>query len=1432
MPGNVWNFRNTLIRIIFCTVGILCFVTAQNKCGLVPSKIFLPKGEKRQLVFWTDQDYTQLTTTTASSVSSSTSQEPVDDFLLVVNGNKPGLGDRPSGEVSNETQIVEATSTSTSTSTTVDTNQEDIIFITTEQPQLGTSAEESGDDATGQIQITENVDKETTTIKLNEATTLSSASTTLSLASTTVVPIEVSTIDNLQDVSLLMQQEASTTTQDNEFVSETTSFSSLLSEEFVTEKDNQEAAPTIEFDEVELTTISLISEPITTTQKVINIETTSNNVEFPTTASIQEESTADQTTESNVQYDDSDSEDVKVEMTTNTAMPGTSSTTSSATAKESTTVKDVDIEGSSSEDAIVFPDPTLDYEFEDTTTIRMVTKEPMKDNKLTFIDDAITPVASVTSMRQESPEILNDKEDNEILDDLKDDEDDKVTVVTSMSVDNQVKEGDQLAQENEIKENVIVVTGAALPAKTWDELEVIEDTPTTEPLATTTTKNDKQKENNYFMMSLGLDTEEKEVTTESASSEDMYATSTLEVENESTTLSGLQTQEPSAETIKISSQDNNPALLTDVTTQKTDAATVPEDVQFDDADSGIDFAPETSTYFPVVNTKRILEETTTGLEVQPVFAETTTGSAESSSNYFPIAQPVIQDIIEQQDLPLISVEPVVSEIDIQDQQDTLLPIESVVVQLDIEEQQDTLLSIQPILLDTDEVIFQDTTTGSPILLPVDPVVAEIDIEEEQDILLPIEPVVADLDVQEQQDTLLPIQPILLETDEVIFQETTTGSPILSSQPLIAPVVVEAEEIDTIFEDTTMHQVVGVLKNVDTQFDTTEDTFTPAFTTAPLIVKEKEESMILSPGDIEDMVAKFAMKMTTESMIMDDDPDYDYESSTSSTNAKEQNQEEWEGSAANSVIVDVEAGKVNGPLALDKVVYYDEDQSEEDNFIDDTLDRVVTSKSLKPSLETSQEDNEERTTPGSTTVINGFIINRKTISNIIEDTETVRTGSIVDLNEINFISNQDLADESTINPTTDKMMETTTPTVTGEETTAAPSEVNTPVIDETTYDIVNSTDYEDEDNIDNSTQILLNLEDDIEGPSNLTDLVEKNITDTDTAVNEIETTSKKPAPFPVTDLLKGIYKLIQGYIPTQADPDPSVDSVVTEKVSLNPQRLEYFDSPELKPISASVNNAPSRQPQLFVSPQSVNPQDSFDTLNSNTDPFKQLSAPDLTGLIPDEEREEDVQYVFASEVKKSTSRPITLSPFNSSALKIEEPPKVLAQDRFDKDQEEEEGSFLAAFLPSFLTSSRQKQKPKVAGSLPVTVRDQSGANIGRRPVINSPQQNKNNFPFLGSLFNNVGKGPSPQQRPLRPDVPTQRPLRPNVPAQKTNKFVNDNGFVPVPGRQRSSPVSIPLPGSVEVDNEPSEKIDTNRLGRFAYFKREANEPATLQDELMR
>ena len=74
---------------------------------------------------------------------------------------------------------------------------------------------------------------------------------------------------------------------------------------------------------------------------------------------------------------------------------------------------------------------------------------------------------------------------------------------------------------------------------------------------------------------------------------------------------------------------------------------------------------------------------------------------------------------------------------------------------------------------------------------------------------------------------------------------------------------------------------------------------------------------------------------------------------------------------------------------------------------------------------------------------------------------------------------------------------------------------------------------------------------------------------------------------------------------------------------------------------------------------------------------------------------------------------------------------------------------------------------------------------------------------------------------------------HVPAQQPiPTFANGNGFVPVTGRQRSSPVSIPLPGVVEVEKDIPESISNDRIGRFSYFKREASAEETLQDQLIR
>jgi hypothetical protein len=74
--------------------------SGEQKCGLVPTKVFLSKGEKRQLVFWTDQDYSmavapvessQATTTENSTLPAveASEEEEVDTFLQVTSPTSP-----------------------------------------------------------------------------------------------------------------------------------------------------------------------------------------------------------------------------------------------------------------------------------------------------------------------------------------------------------------------------------------------------------------------------------------------------------------------------------------------------------------------------------------------------------------------------------------------------------------------------------------------------------------------------------------------------------------------------------------------------------------------------------------------------------------------------------------------------------------------------------------------------------------------------------------------------------------------------------------------------------------------------------------------------------------------------------------------------------------------------------------------------------------------------------------------------------------------------------------------------------------------------------------------------------------------------------------------------------------------------------------------
>ena len=85
-----------------------------------------------------------------------------------------------------------------------------------------------------------------------------------------------------------------------------------------------------------------------------------------------------------------------------------------------------------------------------------------------------------------------------------------------------------------------------------------------------------------------------------------------------------------------------------------------------------------------------------------------------------------------------------------------------------------------------------------------------------------------------------------------------------------------------------------------------------------------------------------------------------------------------------------------------------------------------------------------------------------------------------------------------------------------------------IINETTT--TEATDYEYSDDMFNSNTTTEDYQKVVANAKESTEILEENPTE----ALESSETEKRPATFPVTELLNGIYKLIQGYIPTQAE----------------------------------------------------------------------------------------------------------------------------------------------------------------------------------------------------------------------------------------------------------------------------------------------------------
>jgi hypothetical protein len=455
------------------------------------------------------------------------------------------------------------------------------------------------------------------------------------------------------------------------------------------------------------------------------------------------------------------------------------------------------------------------------------------------------------------------------------------------------------------------------------------------------------------------------------------------------------------------------------------------------------------------------------------------------------------------------------------------------------------------------------------------------------------------------------------------------------------------------------------------------------------------------------------------------------------------------------VVQVQAEGVNGPLNLDEAIYYDDPDA-------DTND--VTTELI--------EDLQETTTVPITTVVNGFIVNKNQALQTLDNNgiETVRTGGDI------MVELTTLGTGETIS-TTDRPMADETTVVNDEELevkmiTTLQSMAEEDEATETPIIVIDDAIFTDDRIVlDEEKDVAVTLSEETETTTKktgeATTVKVESEEDIQPSQNSTEQPEKRPpSKYPITDLLNSIYRLVTGIRESSAAEAKAATRDTEETDRVNKVEIQYFDSPLAKPLN--VHNA-RREPVPFTtSTGRPGARESVDLANSNTDPFQQLSAPDLTGFIPEGDRELNVQYIFAAPARRQEPAR-TLSPFNSDALRVEEPPKVLVQE-VQRTEQEPSSFSLSSLLPSFFSSPADAVQ--VAGSLPVTVRDP--AQQSRRPMKPAPAS----AGLLSSLFSRpTSRRPAarPRTRPLRPDVPSQ------------------GRFIPVvPERQRGKPVSITLP----------------------------------------
>eukprot|EP00095_Tigriopus_kingsejongensis_P007299 snap_masked-scaffold313_size211302-processed-gene-1.10 protein:Tk07299 transcript:snap_masked-scaffold313_size211302-processed-gene-1.10-mRNA-1 annotation:"hypothetical protein DAPPUDRAFT_224791" len=624
-------------------------VLAQTRCGLVPSEIFLRKGERKQLIFWTDQNYENLT---ASLVDGETTEpnEGVDTFLEAVNGGMP-MKPPATNETENYPQFTG------SQATTDDGNTNLTGFETTTYPTTEASITTMNTVETTLTDEDTTVQDTTTEFTPPEATTLVPDTTTLTLQAEETIPEQSTEAISIQRPSAVVTQPPDT---EDEVVQILFASTIKVEEITTTEADIPTTEADIPTTEADITTTE--ADVTTTEAEMTTTDTATTTLTYENDETTQQDTAADDSKETtilppatttrstdvdlvdkipdDIQYDDSeDGSELDSNSATTTIMPPVTTDTSDQAGIDDEITDDIqedDPEGGSELDTssvttTILPSTSTDGT--DQVDIVDETSDDIQDDDsedgadLELNTDTPTILPATTTMTSDQVDVVNDIADEIQDDDPEDGADlEPDTATTTILPATTTAASDQVDISNEIAEDIqdddstgvldeFPILSTTESSSTTDR-NPTSSTATSEPLTTAETQSETTiKENADSTASTEAIQTNMEL---SQQQEAGIESTTLESAEEPTTQSEM--EPTSSNTSTLGQIDSTTNVAIEVATTVTPQIEATEDEEILDDDSDVDYSENNDNSLLVTSTEETEEATTTTENVSEVTA--------------------------------------------------------------------------------------------------------------------------------------------------------------------------------------------------------------------------------------------------------------------------------------------------------------------------------------------------------------------------------------------------------------------------------------------------------------------------------------------------------------------------------------------------------------------------------------------------------------------------------------------------------------------------------------------------------------------------------------------------------------------------------------------------------------------------------------------